>query len=111
MASIVQYAPRFNEQVALFVKTLQEYINDYWVKAKKIGNPPKVTSEFGTKWVKIVTEITFDQRSVHCFIEPSGNIFKAASWSSPAKHPRGSIFDENCGVGTVVDVYGARSLK
>lgn len=111
MSSIVQYAPRFNEQIQLFVNTLQEYINKQWLEKKNVGNPPKVSSEFGTKWVKIITEVTFDQRSVHCFIEPSGDIFKAAGWSAPAKHSRGSIFDENCGVGTAVTMYGARSLK
>jgi hypothetical protein len=111
MSNIVQYADGFRARLDLFQKTLQEYVNDHHVKAKNAGNPPKIATEFGTKWVKVISELTFDQRSVHCFIDPSGDIYKAAGWGAPAKHKRGSIFDDNCGVGTVVNEYGAISLR
>lgn len=105
MASIVKYADGFRERLETFTRTLQALINEHESK------PTKVISEFGTKWVKIILEQSFDNRTVHCFIEPSGDIYKASGWSTPAKHSRGSIYNENCDVGTAVDVHGARYLK
>ena len=34
------------------------------------------------------------QDSVYCFIDFEGNIYKAASWKTPAKGVRASVFDE-----------------
>jgi len=104
--TIVRYADGFRDRLNLFEKTLQGLVD-----SKHTGNPPKVVSEFGTKWVKVILETSFDNRTAHCFIDPSGDIYKASGWVAPAKHVRGSIFDDNCGVGTAVNEYGARSLK
>lgn len=62
----------------------------------------------GRKYVKIAEEYG-SQRSVVCFIDSDGNIWKAATWKQPALNfTRGSIFDENFGVGTAVHKYGTR---
>jgi hypothetical protein len=111
VSNVVSYADGFRDRLNLFEKTLQELFNKHWIDNKNAGKPPKVVSEFGTKWVKIIQETSFDNRCVHSFIDPAGNIYKAAGWQAPAKHVRGSIFDENCGVGTAVNYYGARSLR
>ena len=51
----------------------------------------------GSKYVKIVTVSAGGSRSVHSFVEKSnGNIWKAASWASPARNfTRGNVFDAN----------------
>ncbi len=112
MAEIIRYADHFQDQLNGFIKTLQEFIGEYYVANCGVGvKPPKIVAEMGSKWVKIVREKSFDNRDVHCFIAPDGQIYRAANWAKPAKHPRGSIFDPNYGVGTAVDVHGAISLK
>ena len=51
----------------------------------------------GSKYVKIVSISAGGSRSVHSFVEKSnGNIWKAASWASPARNfTRGNVFDAN----------------
>jgi hypothetical protein len=71
---------------------------------------PKVEITFGKKYAKVIK--VDNSRCVHCFIDLSnGDILKAATFNAPAKQARGNIFDNNCGVGTAVNVYGARYLK
>ncbi len=54
----------------------------------------------GSKYDKIKG----DPGGVHCFVKKDdGTIWKAASWSAPAKNfPRGNIFDEN----PTISIYG-----
>lgn len=111
MAEIIPYAPRFQDQLNGFLNTLQELVNTYHIEHNIVGKPPKIVADMGSKWVKIVTEHSFDNRAVHCFVAPDGQIYKASNWHKPAKHPRGSIFDPNYGVGSAVDIHGAISLK
>lgn len=49
----------------------------------------------GSKYVKIVTISAGGSRSVHSFVEKSnGDIWKAASWASPARNfTRGNVFN------------------
>lgn len=69
-------------------------------------------AEPGKKYIKIVTwhHNANKDRSVYCFLDQKGNIYKAASWKAPAKHIRGSVFDENYSLGKGLTVYGARYL-
>ena len=50
--------------------------------------------EAGSKYVKVVS-VSWGSRSVHSFVEKAtGNIWKAASWKSPARNfVRGNVFD------------------
>lgn len=49
------------------------------------------------------------RRSAYCFVRmDDGAIFKAASWSKPAKHPRGSIYATEI---TGVTPFGAAYLR
>jgi hypothetical protein len=52
-----------------------------------------------------------DQRSVHCFIDlATGDVLKSASWTTPAKHARGNIFDEHNGL-RGMGPYGTSYLR
>ena len=57
------------------------------------NNASTVKKEFsfvaGPRFVKVVVA-----GAAHCFVEKAtGDVLKAASWSAPAKHARGNIFD------------------
>lgn len=107
MAPIIPVSKDFTNQLTNFIETLQRLIDDHLESLA----PYKVSYEMGTKYVKIVTGV-YGNQSVHCFIDFSGNIYKANSWKAPdLKHIRGSIYDENCGVGTAVNIHGAIYLK
>lgn len=67
----------------------------------------KLTYERGNKYARIVEEMG-SQRSVFCFIDLSnGDILKAASWKTPAKHARGNIINGASEVGP----YGPKYLR
>lgn len=53
----------------------------------------------GVKNVKVImSPVLGSGRSVHSFInKETGDIFKPASWGTPAKGARGNIFDEDGG--------------
>lgn len=49
--------------------------------------------------------------SVHCFVDKeTGDVLKPASWSKPAKHARGNIFDEHNGLAKM-GPYGPAYLR
>lgn len=53
----------------------------------------EITFEPGNRWIRVVRSEGFS-RSVHSFIESStGDVYKAASWKTPAKGKRGSVFE------------------
>lgn len=74
------------------------------------NSPVKLTAECGRKYVKIVIE-DYGQRSVYCFLDHDGNIYKAASWRAPAKHIRGSVFDPDYSWGRALGPYGVAYLR
>jgi hypothetical protein len=49
--------------------------------------------------------------AAYAFLDAEGNIYKPASWASPAKHVRGSIFDPNFSVGKAFGKYGVATLR
>lgn len=74
------------------------------------GFKVKITAEPGRKYIKIVVELS-GSRSVYCFFDYDGNIYKAASWKAPAKHVRGSVFDDDYSWGKSLGPYGAVYLR
>lgn len=64
----------------------------------------------GRKYVKITRTRDGEHSSVFCFIDKTnGNVLKAASWKSPAKHARGNIYSDRNGM-EGVSAYGAHYL-
>jgi hypothetical protein len=79
------------------MKTAEDYLKEVkaasdadW-KARKFTMPePEFHLERGSKYIRLVVT-SCGQRSVHCFLDNEGNIYKAESWKKPAKGIRGNI--------------------
>jgi hypothetical protein len=57
----------------------------------------------GIKYTRIV-QTASGHRSVYCFVDASGNIYKAASWKTPAKGVRSTLATVDI---STVDPHGA----
>lgn len=75
-----------------------------------LPSPISFSAEVGRKYIRIV-ESYHGSRSAYCFLDREGNIYKTATWAAPAKHIRGTVFDENYSLGKGLDTYGAMYLK
>lgn len=65
----------------------------------------------GRRYAKIVRADRSGSCGVYCFVDKTnGNVLKAASWSAPAKHARGNIFNNDNGLGAM-SPYGAAYLR
>ena len=101
------------ERIEAFVKHADDVVKAHWEQQGFTFSPPPThEADFSTKWAKIVTvEHTHEGKatrtSVYAFVAlqdsqtkglgivKTGDIHKAATWNSPAKHARGSVFSEN----------------
>ena len=73
-----------------YLKEVKEASDAQW-KARGYTLPaPEYHLEHGSKYIRLVVT-SYGQRSVHCFLDKEGNIYKAASWKTPAKGIRGNI--------------------
>jgi hypothetical protein len=70
-----------------------------------------LTVELGRKYIRVVENLSYGGRSVYCFFDYKGNIYKAASWKAPAKGIRGTLFDDGYSWGKALGPYGAAYLK
>lgn len=93
-----------------FLVALNAWINAYETKHYPGSDTSFIVAEPGRKYIKLVVT-RFGSRSVYCFLDRSGNIYKAANWKAPAKHIRGSIFDSNYSLGKTLGPYGAAYLR
>lgn len=92
------------------VLSLDAILDDLQAKCSDArGTKVTLTFKPGRKYIKIVDNSN-GSASVYCFLDFDGNIFKAASWKAPAKHIRGSVFDENHSWGKGFHPYGAAYL-
>jgi hypothetical protein len=90
----------FDEALNNFFVLLRERDEKHTLENYSTLSPNEWDISFGRKYVKIIRG-----SSVYAFIEIStGNIYKSASWSAPAKHVRGNIYNDNPLTGT--GVYG-----
>lgn len=82
-------------ELASWLAGAQELIVRFFERNCSVSNPvPKLSLSFGQKYAKVLRE-----GSAHAFIDLSnGDVLKPASWSRPAKHARGNIFDANNGL-------------
>jgi hypothetical protein len=100
-----------NKTVTL--KQFLDFLNDVMPKRRGftvLQSPIYFSAESGRKYIRIV-ESYHGSRSVYCFLDMDGNIYKSATWKAPAKHVRGTVFDANYSLGKGLDTYGATYLK
>lgn len=91
-----------------FYECLNKFLEIAQNLQEPIGNINyrKLTFKEGNKYVKVMAG-TY----VHCFVSKSnGDVLKAASWATPAKHARGNIFNKDNGAGAI-NKYGTNYLK
>ena len=97
-----------------FLAALNKWIGDYEEKTfpnlALAGGRTQIIAEPGRKYIKLVSTGRCGD-SVYCFLDRSGNIYKSASWRTPAKHIRGSVFDANYSLGKALGPYGAAYLR
>ena len=79
------------------MKTPEDYLQEVkaasdaeWTARKYTLPAPEFHLERGKKFIRVVVT-NYGQRSVHCFLDNEGNIYKAAGWKAPAKGIRGNI--------------------
>jgi hypothetical protein len=100
----------FEERASAFLEALQAFQNEHYATAYMTLTAPIFSFERGSKYIRVV-ETRPSQRSVYCFLDYQGNIYKSESWKKPAKHIRGSIFNPNFDLGRALTTYGAIYLK
>lgn len=102
----------------MFLARLNEWIYQYdkqhFPNLSRDKSYRRIVAEAGRKFIKLIEVRDSDngpvQRSVYCFLDRSGNIYKAASWRAPAKHIRGNITDQMVW-GKALGPYGAAYLR
>jgi len=91
-----------------FLDSLQTYVNAYLKKTYPNSTP---VNEFyvlnGRRYLKVAVKGS----GVYCFIDKqNGAVLKPAGWNAPAKHARGSIYDEHNGL-KYCGPYGVAYLR
>jgi len=83
------------EKIQAYVKEIEIAQAKEWEAYKyDMNNVPTFGIEVGKKYARI-TKTSWGQKSVHCFVEmTTGDIYKAATFSAPAKGVRGNINSE-----------------
>ena len=113
----------YEKTLALFVKAVQKMTDQHFKKMHPNLSPNKITVTRGQKFDRIVTtrcgrdgKPMDSGAGVYCFIQKVasasgqiGDILKAASWKTPAKHSRGNIFSSEILKG--VNAYGANYMR
>jgi hypothetical protein len=83
------------ERIESYVSEIEQAQRVEWECSKfDMNNVPEFGIEMGKRFARI-TKTSWKQKSVHCFVEiTTGDIYKAAGWSAPAKGIRGNINNE-----------------
>ena len=86
------------EEMKKLIESYIEKIRQYNIAyAVRMGlmSPTGVDVEYGRKYAKIIS-ISYNSCSVFAFVNrETGAILKAASWKTPAKWPRGTVYSPN----------------
>lgn len=101
----------FEDRLKTFIDGCQKLVDEQY-KDHPFGSP-KIAVCGGRKYVKIARyENDSDSPScVFCFVDSiNGNVLKAASWSAPAKHARGNIYNDDNGL-SCMSAYGPAYLR
>lgn len=111
--SLVDKTPQeFDKALKSFLKGAQAKIDDNYKIHYQNLKPDKLVAKEGPRYIKIVTKhMSGSGESAWAFIDKgTGQIYKPASWKAPAKHARGSIFDQDNGMRSIT-AYGPHYLR
>lgn len=104
MTRSVSEPKNIEKAVKIYVKGVQQIIDDIYKKQYSNLKSPEITFKKGGRYIKIIkTERSGSGTSVHSFIDAKegpefGNIYKPASWKAPAKGARGNVFSTQNGL-------------
>jgi hypothetical protein len=103
-------AENFEQALADFLASIRQLLSAHYLKNFKHLTVPTISVDpGGQKYLRVVRD-DGSSRSVYCFVDKAtGDILKADGWKRPAKHARGSIYD-NAGKGPITP-YGVHYLK
>lgn len=82
-----------DELLAAYKTELTEKHKVHYATHYKNLKPPEFIITTGKKYHKI-TIIDNSSKSVHCFVDMQGNIYKPAGFAAPAKGIRGRLTDK-----------------
>lgn len=96
----------FDKRFEIFFNGAVQINHEYSAKSFPNIPPAKFSFKNNKRYMKIIRD-----GSVHCFVDKeTGDVLKAASWSAPAKHARGNIFNDDNGLSGMGE-YGPYYLK
>jgi hypothetical protein len=100
-----------NPIVKNFIKELNEFRKDYYVKADMPNQWKELTVEIGNKFIRLwdgtgcwgfISRVDGDLKGSPI---KKGDLLKAATWKAPAKHARGNIIDGSARYGVYSPEY------
>jgi len=97
----------FKVKFDVFLAGCQEVHDDY-IKRMEFSDAQRDVLDYkvGRRYVKVMKG-----HSVHSFVDmKNGDVLKPASWSAPAKHARGNLFDANNGLAGMTP-FGPHYMK
>lgn len=98
--------PDFHKSLENFVAGVQRISDEHMAQHFPGLRKPVFELQELRKRYRIVRE-----GSAHCFVDKTtGDVLKSESWSKPAKHARGNIFDDSNGLGRM-GPYGTAYLR
>lgn len=83
----------FETKLAEFRDKLEIFFVEHRNQNHPVLPVPTVELLRGSKYIRVVKKDP--HASAYAFIAPNGDILKPAGWAAPAKHARGSIYNEN----------------
>lgn len=84
----------YDQAITNYLALIKERHQKWMDERKMLIACPEYQVDKGRRYDKIVEVRETGGHSVHSFVEKStGDIFLPASWRTPAKHARGSIYD------------------
>jgi hypothetical protein len=89
-----------------FLTLLNDMSRNHTQKHYPTLSAPQFIVDMGRKYAKVV--LTDDShRSVHCFVDKDGNVYKAASWAQPAKGVRYNLNNDMDVLRLKADPFGS----
>ena len=89
-----------------YVKLLQDKTNEHYADMPLL-TPPTYVVKSGSKYHKIVCVNKDGRQHVHSFVDAADNLYKAASWASPAKGVRYNLNTDMPKLRAVIDPHGS----